>query len=113
MALASGSPARMRSRTATSRGALTPPGTVQEGWIRSLAKPSITCWPNLRRDAVAGQVGVRGENAKNIALRRVGVHAQQQVGRRKMEEAEGVRLHDLAAVQQLAQFGGRLGDAHA
>ena len=49
IALAAGSSARVFSRACASSGALTPPGTVHEGWMRSLPSRSITCWPNLRR----------------------------------------------------------------
>src|ERR1039457_434031 len=47
-ARAAGSPARIRSRSAGASGALTPPGTIQDGCTRSLARPSMICCPNLR-----------------------------------------------------------------
>ena len=34
-------------------------------------------------------------DAKDVALSRVGVHTQQQVGRREIEQAQSVRLRDL------------------
>ena len=50
-------------------------------------------------DAVARQLRVGLHQAEDVALRRVGVHAEQQVGRAEVEEAERVRLHDLRQVQ--------------
>ena len=60
-----------------------------------------------QRDAVARQLGMLLDQPSDVAAGRVGVHAQQQVRRGEMEEAERVRLHDLRAVQQLAQLRGR------
>ncbi len=48
IAIAAGSSSSVFSRACGSSGALTPPGTVHDGWTRSLASRSITCWPNLR-----------------------------------------------------------------
>ena len=35
----------------------------------------------------------------------IGIHAEQQIGRGKMEEAQGMGLHELAAMQEFAQHG--------
>ena len=43
------------------------------------------------------------DHAQHVARGGIGIEAQQQVGRGEMEEAERVRLDELAAVQQLAQ----------
>ena len=53
-------------------------------------------------DAVTGQFGVAADHAEDVAARGIGVHAQQQIGRGEMEEAERVGLHDLSAVQKFA-----------
>ena len=37
-------------------------------------------------NAVAGQLRMRLGHAEDVALRRVGIHAEQQIGRRKVEE---------------------------
>ena len=59
-------------------------------------------------DAAAGQLGLGRDQAEDVALRRVAVPAEQQVGGAEVEEAQGVRLDDLAEVHQAAQLlGGR------
>ncbi len=79
--------------------------------MRSAARPFDDLLAELAQgDAVARQVGVLLDHAQHVARGGIGIHAQQQVGRRKMEEAERVRLHELAAVQQLAQQDGGLGN---
>ena len=47
-AIASGTPARIRSRTSAVSGQATPPGTIPSGWIRLPASHSMICWPHLR-----------------------------------------------------------------
>ena len=62
-------------------------------------------WPNLRSATPARAMsGFSSIEAEDVAARRVGIEAQQQVGRGEVEEAEGVRLHELRAVDQLAQL---------
>ena len=63
-------------------------------------------------DAAPREVRVGGEHADEVARRRVAVHAEQQVRRRQVEEAERVRLHDLREVQDAAQVGRGLRDPH-
>ena len=59
-------------------------------------------------DAVAGELGVLLRNAEDVAGGRIGVHAEQQVGRREMEQAQSVRLDDLRQFENAAQLvGGR------
>ena len=66
-------------------------------------------WPNLRRAMPArARSGLLFDQAEDVAARGVGIEAQQQVGRGEVEEAERVRLHELRAVDQLAQLDGRL-----
>ena len=49
MAMACGQLGQDRlARFGGSSGALTPPGTIQDGWTRSPASRSMICWPNLR-----------------------------------------------------------------
>ena len=65
----------------------------------------MICWPNLRSAMpVARHLGMLFDQAEDVAVGRVGIEAQQQVGRRQMEEAERVRLHELRAVDQFAQL---------
>ena len=59
-------------------------------------------------DAVASELRVVGGDAEEVAPGRVGVEAEQQVGRREVEEAEGVGLHDLGQVHDPAQLQGSL-----
>ena len=47
-AIASGTPARIRSRTSAVSGQATPPGTIPSGWIRLPATHSMICWPHFR-----------------------------------------------------------------
>ena len=56
----------------------------------------MICWPNCRsRMPSRASSGSRRQHAEDVALRRVGIHAEQQIGRRQMKEAERVGLHDL------------------
>ena len=63
-------------------------------------------------DSCASQFRPCGGNAEDVALCRIGFHAQQQIGRRKMEEAQRVRLHHLGQVQHAAQLRGGVRNAH-
>jgi hypothetical protein len=63
-------------------------------------------------DAGAAQVGPGGGHAEDVALGGVGLHAQQQIGRREMEEAQRVRLHHLGQVQHAPQLRGGMRNAH-
>ena len=56
-----------------------------------------------QRHAGLGHLRAFFDQAEDVAVRRVGIETQQQVGRRKMEKAERVRLHELRAVDQFAQ----------
>ena len=59
----------------------------------------MICWPNARRRiAVPGQFRVLLDHAEDVALRRVGIHAHQQVGAAEMEERERMALHKLGMV---------------
>jgi hypothetical protein len=61
-------------------------------------------------DAVAGKLGISGRNAEEIAALRRMVHAQQQIRGGQVEEAECVRLNDLAEVEDAAQLSGGFRD---
>ncbi len=63
-------------------------------------------------DAVTDDVRPLLEEAHDVPARRVRIHAQEQVGRREVEEREGVRLHDLGAMEQLAKLRGGRRDTH-
>ena len=61
--------------------------------------------------AVARHLRVVLRQTKNIPPRRVGIHAQQEIRRREMEETERVGLHNLRQVQDGAQLDGGGGNA--
>ncbi len=48
-AIASGTPARIRSRISGVSWKATPPGTMPSGWMRLPPSHSMICWPHLRR----------------------------------------------------------------
>ena len=61
-------------------------------------------WPYLRSlTGLERQLGVDLDQARHVADGRVGIKAQQQIGRGQVEKVHRVRLDDLAHVQQLAQ----------
>ena len=66
-----------------------------------------------QRDAVPGELRMILDHADQVAPRRIGVEAEQQVGRRQMEEAQRVGLDDLPAMHDFAQLRRRWRDAHA
>ena len=51
-------------------------------------------------------------HAEDVPLCRVRFHAQQQVRRRQMEEAQRVRLHHLREIQHAPQLRGGMRNAH-
>ncbi len=60
----------------------------------------MMCWPKRRRPMPARpSSGFAATTPKMLRSTGIGVHAEQQVGRGEIEEAEGVRLHDLREVQ--------------
>ena len=69
-----------------------------------------TEFPQL--DAQARQLGMLLDDADHVALGGIGVHAEQQIGRREIEETERMRLHELRAVQQLPQLNGSRRNPH-
>jgi hypothetical protein len=66
------------------------------------------------RDAILGERRMVLDHADDVAPRRIGVEAEQHVGRGEMKEAQRMRLRDLAAMQQLPQLrrGRRNANAH-
>ena len=66
-----------------------------------------------QRDAVLGKLRMVLDHADDVAPCRIGVEAEQQVGRREMEEAQRVGLDDLAAMHDLAQLRRGRRNAHA
>ena len=63
----------------------------------------MICWPNRRSWMPARpSSGIDLHHAENIALRFVGIHAQQQIGRGQIEKTQRVRLDHLRQVQQSA-----------
>ena len=67
----------------------------------------MTCWPNWRRRMPPrAEFGIRANDAEDVAVFRIGIHAEEQIRRGKIEEAERVRLDDLREIQDAAQFRG-------
>ncbi len=62
--------------------------------------------------ASATQLRSSGGYAEDVPLGRIGLHAQQQVGRGQMEETKRVRLDHLRQVQHAAQLRGSMRNAH-
>src|SRR3984885_3971056 len=104
MASASGIAQRMASRFASVRGSLTPPLSTHllDDFLSKLAQT----------DAVERQGWVLLCDAEDIALGRIGIHAEEQVRRGKMEEAQCVGLRDLGESEDSAQLVGRRRDFH-
>src|SRR6185437_8930137 len=63
-------------------------------------------------DAVLRELRVLLQYAEDIALSRVGVHAQQNVGRGQVEQGEGMRLHNLRKPEDASQFVGSRWNFH-
>ena len=113
LACASGIMARILSRLAGSSGSVTPPGTTHPGWMRLSPSNSMMLWPKRRRaDTGAAKFRLGGGDAEECCALRVGFHAQKQIGRGEIEEAERVRLHHLRQVQHAAQLRGGVRNAH-
>ena len=85
------------------------PGRVDLATPKSLDHPLAEL---AQADAGAGQVRVGGDQAEHIALGRVAVPAQQEIGAAEMKEGEGVALGDLGQVHQPPQLLGRRRDRH-
>ena len=109
---------------AAGRGSASRPSWRQRRCARRRARPrpggsclppsiSMISWPNWRRRmpprASSGSAAIR---PKTLRLAGSAVPAEQQVGRAQVEEAQRVRLDDLAEVHQPAQLLGRRRDAH-
>ena len=58
-------------------------------------------------DARAGQIGVGGHQAKEVAASRFALPAQQKIGTAEVKKGEGVGLADLGQIEQPPQFLGR------
>ena len=86
-----------------------PPGMAPVPWIFLPAVALMISWPNLRIRTpwTARSLCFEGD-ADDVPDGRVGVRAEEEVGRGQMEEVEGVRLEHLAVVHQPAHLlGGR------
>ncbi len=62
-------------------------------------------------DAGKAQIGPGRRHAEDVALGGVGLHAQQQIGRGKMEEAQSMGLHHLRQIQHAPQLRGGMRNA--
>ena len=58
-------------------------------------------------DAGAGQLGIGRHQAKHIALGRIALPAQQEIGAAEVEKREGMALADLGQIEQPPQLAGR------
>ena len=105
-ARASGRPARIWSRVSAARGAAMPPGH-HPGRVDALAADRLDhlLAEAAQPDPVAGQLRVGPQHPEQVPAVRLGVEAEQQIGRGQVEEAEGVGLHHLGQVQDPAQVG--------
>ena len=78
--------------------------------MNSLAtQPLDDFLPKLAQtDSVEREFGILLGDAKYVAFRRVGIHAEEQIGRGKVKETERVGLRHLRQSEDAAQFfGGR------
>ena len=66
-----------------------------------------------QRDAVLGERRMVFDHANDIAPGRIGIKAEQQIGRGEMKETQRVGLHDLAAMQHFPQLCRGRRNAHA
>ena len=82
-----------------------PPGMAPVPWIFLPAVAWMISWPNLRSStAWTARSLSSGGDADDVADGRVGVHAQEEVGRGEVEEVQGVGLEHLAVVHQAAHL---------
>ena len=65
-----------------------------------------------QQNAIPSERRILFQHSEYIALRRVGIHTQQQVGRRQVKEAQRMRLHYLRHAEQPTQFVGRRRNSH-
>ena len=88
----------------------TPPGTIHDECTRSCARPSTIMQSELSQfDAIARQFRMLCDDAQDVACRWIGVHAKQKIGRRKIEEAQRMGLHELAQCSSSRESCGRWG----
>ena len=85
-----------------------PPGMAPVPWIFLPAVALMISWPYLRIITPwTARSGNLRRHADDVADGRVGVEAEQQVGRDQVEEVQGVRLEHLPVVHQPAHLLGR------
>ena len=98
----------MASRFASVSGSLTPAGNDPCGMDALAPEALDDALAELpQANAVQRELGILLRDSKNVAGGGIGVHAEQQVRRRKMKQAESVRLRDLGQSEDAAQFVGR------
>ena len=104
--------ARISSRWAEASGSVTPPGTTHPVWMRLRAEQLDDVLAEAAQsDAGQAQVGPGCRHAEDVARCGVGLHAQQQIGRGEMEEAQGVRLDHLGQIQHPPELRGGMRNA--
>ena len=80
-------------------------GTAQAGWILRHAEVLDDFLAKLAKaDAGAGELGLVGHEAEDVATFGRSVPAEEEVGGAEMEEGEGVALDDLAEVHHPRSF---------
>src|SRR5512146_3000815 len=62
-------------------------------------------------DSVTCELRMTGDDAQNIARRRIRFHPEQEIRGGQIEEAESMRLDDLPAMQHFTKFAPGLGHA--
>ena len=74
-------------------------------WVHPLLRQTFDdLQPELAQvDAEAGEFRMLLDHPDHVALRGIGIHAEQDVGRGQIEEAQRVRLNELCVMQQRTQ----------
>jgi hypothetical protein len=105
--------ARISSRLAGARGLGDAAGDDPAGMNALVAEQLDDVLAKAAQaDAGAAQFRLGGDDAEDVARGGVGLHAEQQVGRGEIEEAQRVRLDHLRQVQHAAQLRGGVRNAH-
>src|ERR1700686_2890756 len=84
-----------------------PPGNDPRGMDALPAQALDDALAELTQaNAIERELGILLRDSKDVAGGRIGVHAEQQVGRREVEQAQSVRLGDLRQSKDAAKFVG-------
>ena len=99
------------ARSSDERGSLTPPGNDPGGMDFLASQPLDDLLTDLSQsDTIFRQGWMAFHNFENIALSRIGIHPEQEIGRGEMKKAERVRLENRSEDQNAPEiercFGG-------